>query len=56
MTIRHRINTRNGTEVVELTPEKAIRLKCLECCDWIEFEIDTCKESTCKLYQFRKGE
>jgi len=39
LTVKHRIRTDKGFEVVELTPLKAIRRRCLDCCNWQSNEV-----------------
>ena len=39
----------------KITPLKAIRLKCLDCCcgSWLEVKLCTCND--CALYSYRLG-
>jgi len=37
------------------TPLKAIRLKCLDCCNNSHKEVDLCIIPECPLFQFRYG-
>ena len=38
-----------------ITPMKAIRLKCLDCCNGSSHEVKLCPATTCPLYNFRRG-
>jgi hypothetical protein len=38
-----------------LTPLKAIRKKCLDCCCFQPKEVKECPVTTCPLYAFRLG-
>lgn len=40
---------------MKLTPIKAIRLKCLDCCCNSPNEVKACKCNTCALYPYRFG-
>lgn len=42
-------------EVVSLTPIKAIKEKCLDCCCGQREEVKMCPVKTCPLYDFRLG-
>ena len=54
---------RSGEEGVEgegmsekvLTPIKAIRAKCLECCNQQFYEVRLCTVTRCSLYPYRMG-
>ena len=37
-----------------MTPLKAIRIKCLDCCE-SAYEVKQCPVTTCALYPFRHG-
>lgn len=37
-----------------MTPLKAIRTKCLDCCESV-YEVKQCPVTTCALYPFRHG-
>lgn len=39
----------------KITPMKAIRLKCLECCAGQRLEVRECVLKTCPLYGYRTG-
>ncbi len=39
----------------KITPMKAIRLKCLECCAGQRLEVRECVLKTCPLYGYRMG-
>lgn len=39
----------------KITPMKAIRLKCLECCAGQRLEVRECLLKTCPLFPFRMG-
>lgn len=38
-----------------MTPIKAIRAKCLDCCGGSAYEVRLCPMTTCSLYIFRFG-
>jgi len=38
-----------------ISPIKAIRLKCLDCCCGFAKEVALCTATTCPLYEFRSG-
>lgn len=39
----------------KLTPMRAIRAKCLECCCGSAFEVKLCEVKSCPLYDYRLG-
>lgn len=39
----------------KITPIKAIRLKCLDCCCGSSNEVKLCAATSCPLYLFREG-
>ncbi len=39
----------------KITPMKAIRLKCLDCCCYQLKEVSLCTAENCPLYPYRKG-
>ncbi len=54
--IKHKIGTKNnGVEYVNLTPMKAIRKKCLDCCCWQFNEVKLCEITLCPLWPYRTG-
>lgn len=53
MTVLHKVETKDGVVEKELTRQKAIRLKCLECCAWQPGEVRLCTIPTCALYPYR---
>ena len=55
MAILQKIRTKLGFETVLLTPMKAIRKNCLECCGWMYSEVEKCEIETCCFYKFRSG-
>lgn len=38
-----------------LTPVKAIRAKCIDCCGGSSFEVKECPIKDCSLYHYRLG-
>ena len=40
---------------MKLTPMKAIRRKCLDCCNGQVVEVRLCAINKCPLYQYRMG-
>jgi len=55
MAVVHKIKTKDGTADVSLTPMKAIRLKCMDCCCWQRSEVTRCASVECPLWPFRSG-
>lgn len=55
MAIKQKIRIKEGFETIELTPMKAIRKNCLECCGWMYSEVAKCEIETCCFYQYRMG-
>jgi hypothetical protein len=55
MAIEHEILTKNGIEIKELTPMKAIRQKCMECSNWQYSEVRDCHIEDCALWPYRMG-
>jgi hypothetical protein len=55
--IKHKIlvSPDNREETKNLTPIKAIRWKCLECCNFSNLEVRLCKIDNCALHPFRHG-
>lgn len=39
----------------KLTPIKAIRLKCLDCCGGSRVEVRECELEDCSLWEYRMG-
>ena len=46
---------KEGENVAKLTPMKAIRKKCLDCCCGSFTEVTQCAVKTCALYTYRSG-
>lgn len=46
---------KEGENVAKLTPMKAIRKKCLDCCCGSFAEVTQCTVKTCALYAYRSG-
>jgi len=42
-------------EIKPLTPLKAIRAKCLECCAGQALEVRECQVTDCPIYRYRMG-
>lgn len=42
-------------EEKRISPAKAIRLKCLDCCCGSSYEVERCPCKDCSLYPFRFG-
>jgi hypothetical protein len=53
--MNHKIKTKDGVEEVNLTPLRAIRFKCLDCCCWQTKDVKDCGIQDCSLYPFRLG-
>jgi len=45
--------TKDGLVTKEITRQKAIRAKCLECCNWQPGEVRNCNIPDCALYPYR---
>ena len=56
MSIKHKIRTKNGLVVVDLTPRRAIKAFCHECMGWVQPEIEKCTSTVCPLFPFRMGD
>jgi len=39
----------------KITPMKAIRLKCLDCCNGSPYEVKRCDIKTCPLHPYKSG-
>lgn len=46
---------KGGSVVKKLTPIKAIRQKCLDCCCWSYEEVKKCEMVECTLHPYRLG-
>jgi hypothetical protein len=56
MAIKHTYRHANGyTKTSDLTPRKAIREKCLDCCCWSQHLVRRCEITDCSLWPFRLG-
>jgi len=55
MAIRHEIRKWDGTRTVDLTPVKAIRYKCLNCCGYSCKMVAECPDNLCELWPYRFG-
>ena len=55
MSVKHEVLTKDGLKEVNLTPMKAIRLKCLECANFQWSEVRDCNILDCALYVYRFG-
>ena len=53
--MEHTIRTRKGEKRVKLTPLKAARLKCLDCCLEQAQEVRLCLAEVCPFHPFRFG-
>lgn len=53
--IKSKVLTKAGIVEKELTPMKAIRLKCLECSNWSPYEVKKCNITDCALHGYRSG-
>ena len=51
----HIIRTADGRERVKLTPMRAIRLRCLDCCCWSQKAVRECPCKDCPLWPYRMG-
>ncbi len=55
MAITQKIRTKTGFETVTMTPMKAIRRNCHECCGYNYAEVAKCEIELCCFYQYRLG-
>jgi hypothetical protein len=57
MAILHTIrkDAKGHTVRTRLTPIRAIRFQCLECCGFSQREVMQCTSELCSLYPFRQG-
>jgi len=55
MSIKHTIKGKNGPEKVILTPMRALRLRCLDCCAWSQKEVRECRCKDCPCWPYRMG-
>jgi len=55
MAITCTYKSKYGLETQELTPIRAIRKKCLDCCCWNQAEVKHCSITDCPLHGFRFG-
>lgn len=56
MAVKHTFLFKGGQHKTKtLTPQQAIREKCLECCAWNRAEVRECTIKNCVLYPFRTG-
>ena len=57
--VKHKIKTKDGLEVANLSPKTAIRYRCLGCSSYSPAEVRFCKfgagETACALYPHRLG-
>lgn len=49
------ISQKGRTNMDKLTPLKAIRRKCIECCNGQQVEVRRCTCENCPLYGYRMG-
>ena len=55
LTIQRTIDTKDGYKEVTLTPRKAIRYRCLDCCCFDTTEVRECAAYDCPLWSYRMG-
>jgi hypothetical protein len=55
LTTKHIINTKKGIKEVTITPRKAMRLCCLDCCCWDQIEVRLCTAYRCPIWPYRMG-
>lgn len=53
--MKHTITQEGESKEVDLTPVKAIRLKCLDCSGFQAAEVRQCPVTDCPLYPYRMG-
>jgi len=55
VSIRVKIQTKNGFKIVNLNRRRAIRERCLNCSAWVPSEVTNCEFGDCQLFPFRSG-
>lgn len=50
-----RIQSKEGSKVININRRKAIREKCFNCSGYLWKEVDTCNFDDCQLFNFRSG-
>jgi hypothetical protein len=53
--MRVRMQTKDGSKVLNLNRRKAIRERCLNCSGWSYSEVENCQITDCELHPFRMG-
>ena len=53
--LRKEVGTGKRPDGRSLTPLRAIRAKCLDCCCWLRSEVTLCAAQECALWPFRFG-
>lgn len=53
--MKHTITQEGKEKTVNLTPIKAIRLRCLDCSGFSSKEVNLCPVTGCPLYPYRLG-
>jgi len=55
MSIKTKIQAKDGFKTVELNRRQAIRERCLNCSAWYPKEVAECEFHDCQLYPYRMG-
>ena len=55
MSVKHTYRWKDGYRTKELTPLRALRNRCLDCCNWSVEEVKGCLAEDCAAWVFRSG-
>ena len=55
MSLRHTFRYKEAIVSRTITPQKAIRYKCMECVGWSPKDVAECTIPDCELYNYRLG-
>ncbi len=53
--IEHAFKWKNGQRTEKLTPLRALRARCMDCCNWSTHEVRNCQVTDCPAWVFRLG-
>jgi len=55
MSVKHTFRWKDGYQTKQLTPLRALRNRCLDCCNWSVEEVKGCLAKDCAAWVFRSG-
>ena len=55
MALTHRFRWKDGYRTASLTPLRALRNRCMDCCNWSTQEVKLCPAEDCAAWPFRLG-